>query len=58
MARKILITRSIKKADAFPYGDHRLKYFSGYTKQSQFHRQFYVHFNSINEQCTLFTTFG
>lgn len=29
MARKILIARSIKKADAFPYGDHRLKYLTG-----------------------------
>lgn len=29
MARKILIARSMKKADAFPYGDHRLKYFTG-----------------------------
>lgn len=29
MARKILIARSMKKTDAFPYGDHRLKYLTG-----------------------------
>lgn len=62
MARKILIARSMKKADAFPYGGHRLKYLTGdyspLLTTKSIRRRFYIRFNRINEQCTLFLTFS